>query len=146
MILPDVNVLVYAHRDDVAQHGGYATWLAQTAEGNEAFALTSSSTAGFVRIVTHPRIFEEPSATDVAISFVEALAASPVCRWLEPGERWWSIFAGLCTRAGGRGNLVPDAHLAAVAVEHGCRLATADHGFARFPDLQWFHPLADTRT
>ena len=141
MILPDVNVLVYAHREDLDGHASYAAWLTAVAEGDEPFALGAASVAGFVRVVTHPRIFTKPTAVEVAIDFVDAVAESPRCRWLEPADRWWSIFAGLCRRSGARGNLVPDALLAAVALEHGCRLATADRGFARFPGLRWFHPL-----
>lgn len=144
MILPDVNVLVYAHREDMAEHVDYATWLTHLAEGDAAFALGSISAAGFVRIVTNPKIFKKPTATAVAVSFIEALLESPVCRSSEPGDRWWPIFASLCRRGRARGNVVPDAHIAALAIEHGCRLATADHGFARFPDLDWFVPLGDT--
>lgn len=143
MILPDINVLVYTHRGDMAEHTDYAAWLTQLAEGDEVFALVSTSAGGFVRIVSNPKVFKEPTATEVAVSFIDALLESPRCRWVEPGDRWWSTFASLCRRSGARGNLLPDAHLAAVAIEHGCRLATADQGFARFPGLQWFHPLAD---
>lgn len=141
MILPDVNVLVYAHREDVSVHAAYAAWITEVAEGDEPFALTGVSVAGFVRIVTHPRVFGAPSAIDVALGFVDALTESPRCRWVEPAERWWSTFTELCRRGGARGNLVPDAHVAAVCIEQGCRLATADRGFARFPGLRWFHPL-----
>lgn len=143
MILPDVNVLVYAHREDMTEHAGYAGWLTEVAGGDEAFALSSASAAGFVRIVTNPRIFRQPTTTSVAVSFIDALMKSPSCRWVEPGDRWWITFANLCERAGARGNLIPDAQLAAVAIEHGYRLATADSGFARFPGLQWFLPVAD---
>ncbi len=95
-----------------------------------------------MRIVTHPRIFVTPSPVDVALRSVGALAASPVCRWAEPGERWWSIFVDLCGASGARANHVPDAQMAALAIEHGYRLATADRGFARYSGLSWFHPLA----
>ena len=141
MILPDVNVLVYAHRTDSAHHAQHAAWLTTTAEGDEPIALTSMTVAGFARVVTNPRIFPEPATVDEALGFIEALAESPRCRWLEPSDRWWSVFAELCRSAGGRGNVIPDTALAALAVEHGCRLATADAGFARFRRLQWFHPV-----
>lgn len=142
MILLDVNVLVYAHRNDMDQHEGYADWITRVGEGAEPFALGAGPVAGFLRVVTNPRVFTDPTMTETALAFVEGLRESPMCRWVEPGDRWWSIFAGLCHSGGARGNLVPDAQLAAVAIEHGCRLATADRGFARFPGLQWFHPLA----
>jgi toxin-antitoxin system PIN domain toxin len=141
VILPDVNVLVYAHRTDSAHHTGHAGWLARAAEGQEPIALTSMTVAGFTRIVTHPRIFPEPATPHEAHGFIEALIESPLCRWLEPSDRWWSIFVELCRHTRARGNVVPDAALAALALESGCRLATADAGFARFPRLQWFHPV-----
>ncbi|MGH9272364.1 MAG: type II toxin-antitoxin system VapC family toxin [Ilumatobacteraceae bacterium] len=140
MILPDVNVLVYAHRHDALGHVAHAHWLTSVAEGGESFSLSAATVAGFVRIVTHPRIFEQPTATTVAFEFLDALAASPSCRWLEPADRWSTIFADLCRKVGARGNLVPDAALAALAIEHHCRLASADTGFARFPGLSWFRP------
>ena len=141
MILPDVNVLVYAHRTDMTEHQPYARWLTATAQGGEPFALTAATVSGFVRIVTHPKVFTTPSPIATALDFVDALTESPSCRWIEPSDRWWAMFADLSRRAGTRGNVVPDAALAAIAVDHGCRLATADRGFARFPDLTYFDPL-----
>jgi uncharacterized protein len=141
MILADVNVLIYAHRADAERHAAYASWLTGVAEGVEPFGLTTATVAGFVRVATNPRIFVEPSTIDLALAFVEALTESPMARWVEADERWWPVFAVVCRGSGARGNVVPDAQLAALAIEHGCRLATADRGFGRFPGLTWFHPL-----
>jgi toxin-antitoxin system PIN domain toxin len=141
MILLDINALVYAHREDINEHPDYAAWVTEVAEGDEPFVLGAATVAGFVRVVTNPKVFNVPSTPDAAVGFVNALTESPRCRWVEPGERWWPLFAELCRRGRIRGNLVPDAQLAAIAIEHGCRLATADQGFARFTGLRWFHPL-----
>lgn len=100
MILLDVNVLVYSHREDMAEHADFAAWLTGLAEGTEPFALCAGSVAGFVRVVTHPRIFVNPTSLDVALRFIEGLTESPACRWVEPGDRWWSIFDRLCQRLG----------------------------------------------
>lgn len=145
MILTDVNVLVYAHRSDMDEHSSCAAWMAATAAGPEPLALCPPSCAGFVRVVTNPRIFRTPTPLDVAISFIDGLLARRVGMWLEPSARWWSVFADLCRGADARGNLVPDAALAALALEHGCRLATTDRGFARFPGVRWFDPLDTSR-
>ena len=98
--------------------------------------------SGFLRIVTHPRIFDPPSPVEQALAFVEALTAAPNCARLAPGERHWHVFSRLCRDAGVRGNLVPDAYLAALAIDTGSELATADRGFARFPGLRWRHPFS----
>ncbi|CAN5291876.1 hypothetical protein BH20ACT3_BH20ACT3_16000 [soil metagenome] len=84
-----------------------------------------------------------PTSLDVALRFIDGLTESPACRWVEPGDRWWSIFVRLCHDSRARANHVPDAQLAATALEHGYRVATGDRGFARYAGLRWFHPLAD---
>ena len=141
MILPDVNVLVYAHRGDAPGHERYAAWLEQTVLGDPSFGLSDLVLSGFLRVVTHPRVFAPPSPIEDALAFVDGLRARPNCVVLAPGPRHWSIFASLCGRAGARGNLVPDAYLAALAIESGSEWITTDRGFARFPGLRWRHPL-----
>jgi toxin-antitoxin system PIN domain toxin len=96
---------------------------------------------GFLRIATHPRIFERPTSTADALAFADALRSQPNAVLVAPGRRHWEIFARLCREGGARGNLVPDAYLAALAIESGAELITADRGFARFRTLQWRHPL-----
>lgn len=141
MILTDVNVLVYAHRQDARSHERYADWLAQACVGREDLALTDLTLTGFVRVVTNPRIFAAPATTAEAIAFVDALRGARRARWLPPTAAAWKAFDRIAAADGRvRGNLVPDAWLAALALAHGCRLATADRGFARFEGLDWFDP------
>lgn len=142
MLLPDVNVLVYAHRAESPEHDRYASWLRDLAEGKEPFGLSELGCSAFVRIVTNPRIWSEPTELPDALSFVDRLRARTGARPLTHGARSWDIFSALCTEARARGKLVADAYHAALAIEHGCVLVTADGDFARFAGLRWRHPLA----
>ena len=143
MILPDVNVLVYAFRREAVGHHRYASWLAEVVAGGDELALTDHSLIGFVRIVTNHRIFAKPAPTGVALDFVARLRGAPRARWLPAGAPCWDRVQELVDRDRGiSGNLVPDAYLAAAALAHGCRLATADRGFARYPGLDSFDPAA----
>jgi hypothetical protein len=139
----DVNVLVNAHRPEAADRERFREWLDSARRGPEPLGLADVVLSGFIRIVTHPKAFREPTSLDDALGFVDSLRAGPACLRLAPGERHWSIFADLCRRAGATGNRVPDAYLAALAIEHGATWVTADRGFARFPGLRWQHPLDD---
>ena len=142
MLLPDVNVLIYAHRSDSCEdHAAYAEWLTALASGYEPFAVSSLALAGFVRIVTNPRIFRRPSTLDEAFAFIDELVARPNARVVHPGQRHLEIFEDLCRRSRATATLVADAQHAAVAVEHGCILVTTDADFDRFPGLRWQHPL-----
>lgn len=142
MILPDVNVLVYAFRREAQDHDRYAAWLSQVVSGSDELGLHDLPLSGFVRIVTNPRMVENPAPTDTALRFVHRLIAARRARWLSSGPLTWDRLADLAREDPGvRGNLLPDAHLAAVSLAHGCRLATADRGFARFPGLRWFDPV-----
>jgi toxin-antitoxin system PIN domain toxin len=137
----DVNVLVYAHRPESPEHERHRAWLDRARSGPERLGLPDVAASGFVRVVTHPRIFREPTPIDVALAFVDALRESPATVSLQPGDRHWAIFSDLCRRVGAAGNLVPDAYLAALAVENGATFVTADRGFTRFPDVEVAHPL-----
>lgn len=141
MIFCDVNVLVYAFREDMTQHQDYRRWLEERLNGDEPFALSSLVASGFLRVVTHPKIFAEPSEQEVALTFLSDLRRAPVAVPLSEGPRHWEIFERLTRKVGARGNLVPDAYLAALAVESGADFHSADRGFARFPGLRWRHPL-----
>lgn len=143
MVLPDVNVLVYAHRGDAPDHMRYARWLEDLAQSDAAFGLADLVLSGFLRVVTHPRIFTPPTPLEDAWAFVDGLRARPTCVPVAPGPRHWGLFASLCRRVGARGNLVPDAYLAALAIESGSDWVTTDRGFARFPGLRWHHPLEE---
>jgi toxin-antitoxin system PIN domain toxin len=140
MILVDVNILVHAFREDAPRHAPLRAWLEDLVYSESAFALSELVLSGFLRIVTHPRVFSPATPLEPALEFVEALRAQPNCVLLAPGERHWSIFARLCRDGAARGNLVPDAYLAAIAIESGSELATTDRDFARFPGLRWRPP------
>lgn len=145
MILPDVNVLVYAHRREADDHEAYAAWLRTSLGGDEELALVDAVLTGFVRIVTNPRIFVDPTPTSTALEFVGLVRASPLARTSVAGESAWGELGRLAERDRAlRGNLVPDAWLAAIASTTGARVATADAGFARF-GVAWFDPLVAAR-
>ena len=142
MILPDVNVLVYAFRREAMHHDRYASWLSELLADAE-LALVDTVLLGVVRIVTSPRIVADPAPTPVALQFVDALRAAPRARPLAPTAATWERFAAIARSDDQvRGPLVPDAWLAALALSYGCRLATTDRGFARFAGLDWFVPVA----
>lgn len=141
MILPDVNVLVYAHREDAARHAEFRDWLEGILRGPAAYGMSDLVLSGFVRVVTHPRVFERPTPLPEALSFVAAVRDRENRLPVRPGARHWEIFRSLCDGAGVRGNLVPDAWLAALAIESGSEWVTTDRDFTRFPGLRMRHPL-----
>lgn len=141
MLLPDVNVLVYAFREVVPAHQRYRDWLNSIVASSSAFAVSDHVLAAFLRITTNPRIFDPPAPIELALGFVESLRHRPNAIHIAPGPRHWDIFAGLCRDLTLKGNLVPDAWLAALAIEHGCEFVTTDRDFARFVGLRWRHPL-----
>ena len=132
MLMPDVNVLVYAHREETPNHQRYAVWLTELATTPEPFALSEFVLHGFLRIVTNPRIFHPPSTMRQAFRFIDALLSRPTCSVIRSGPGHWNIFRQLCESGGVRGKLVADAVHAALAIESGCEWVTADADFARF--------------
>ena len=141
MLSPDVNVLVAAFREDAVGHERYKKWLDSLISSNEAFGVSSLVFSGFLRIVTHPAIFNPPSPIEHALDFVGKMKGQPNCVMISPGPRHWDIFVDLCQSAEARGNLVPDAYLAALAIESGSEWITIDRDYARFPGLRWRHPF-----
>lgn len=142
MILVDVNVLVYAHRSDTPDHGRYREWLQATLNADAAYGICDLVLSGFLRIVTHPRIFQQPSPLKSALAFAAALRDRPNCVVVAPGNRHWEIFTRLCRETDAKGNLIADAYLAALAIESGSEWITTDRDYARFPGLRWRHPHA----
>ena len=140
-MLVDVNVLLYAHRHDLPQHPRCRSWLDSVVNGNSAFGMSSVVLSGFLRVVTHPKIFDPPTPLEEAIAFANMLSTHPHCVRFEPGPRHWQIFIDLCRAVGARGNLVPDAWLAALAIESGSEWITTDGDYARFAGLRWRNPL-----
>lgn len=143
MLLPDVNVLVYAFRRESPDHERYRDWLHEQINGPADFGLSEPVLAGVLRVVTNPRIFRTPTPTELAVGYVTRLLASPVCRPVRPGERHREIFLDLCRAQGLRGNDVADAYHAALAIESGSEWVTADRGFARFAGLRWRTAFSD---
>jgi toxin-antitoxin system PIN domain toxin len=138
--MPDINVLVYAHREETHDHDRYADWLVGIATGPEPFALSEFVLQGFLRIVTNPRIFDPPTTLPDALRFLDELTARPTCSLIRPGPSHWEIFRQLCEQGKFRGKLIADAVHAALAIESGCEWVTADTDFARFaPPLRWRH-------
>jgi hypothetical protein len=142
VFLPDVNVLIYAHRAESPEHPRYADWLRRLAGGPEPFALSELGASGFVRIVTNPRIWDEPTTIEDALEFIARLRRRSNARLLTHGPASWQLFERLCLATRARGKLVADAYHAALAIEHGCELVTADGDFSRFAGLRHRHPLA----
>ena len=141
MVLIDVNVLVYAHRRDAAEHSRYWDWLQSVVSSDAAYGVSDLVLSGFVRVVTHPRVFREPSPIEAALAFTTELRERPNAVPVVSGERHWDIFTRLCRESGARGNLIADAYLAALAIESGNEWVTTDRDYARFRGLQWRHPL-----
>jgi uncharacterized protein len=142
VLSPDVNVLIYAHREDGhIEHPRFASWLTSLATSPEPFALSHLVLVGFVRIVTNPRVFKRPSTLEESLGFVGELVRRPTARLVGPGPEHWMLVAELCRAANASGKLVADAQHAAIAVENGCTWVTTDSDFARFPHLRWRHPF-----
>jgi toxin-antitoxin system PIN domain toxin len=140
MILPDVNVLIYAFRKDLPQHGLCRSWLGNVVSGDAQFGLSSLALAAVVRITTNPRAFKNPSSIAEAFAYCDDLVAQPHSQVVEPGERHWDIFERLCIDTEMRGSRVTDAWFAALAIESGCEWITLDRDYARFPGLKWSPP------
>lgn len=141
MVLPDVNVLVHAHREDSADHAGCYAWIERTLKGEAAFGLSELVLSSVIRIVTHPRIYNVPTPLDRALAFTSGLLAHGHAVVVTPGARHWEVFTRLCREADARGSLVTDTYLAALAIEWGCEWITLDGDFARFPGLKWRRPF-----
>jgi toxin-antitoxin system PIN domain toxin len=140
MILPDVNVLIYAFRQDVPQHAICRPWLEGIIENDARFGVSPLALAAVVRVTTNPRSYREPSTIEEAFRFCESLLGQPHCHVVEPGERHWDIFKRLCVETETRGPRVTDAWFAALAIESGCEWITLDRDYARFPGLKWQVP------
>ena len=140
MVLPDVNVLVHAFRADSNDHVQCRSWLDDVVNGDARYGMSPHVLSGVMRIVTHPKVFARPSDLEETIQFCDLLLSQPHCLLIRPGERHWSIFTRLCNEADARGNLVPDAWFAALAIESGCEWITLDRDYARFSGLTWTLP------
>jgi toxin-antitoxin system PIN domain toxin len=140
MILPDVNVLIYAFRRDVPEHSRCRPWLQSIADGDSPFGVSPLALSALVRVTTNRRTYPNPSSLDAAFTFCDYLLGQPHCQIVEPGERHWDIFKRLCVETDTRGPDITDAWYAALAIEWGCEWITLDRDFARFPGLRWRTP------
>lgn len=143
MILCDVNILVCAFRKDLPRHERYRSWLEREVGSPRSFAMSDLVLSGFMRVVTHPRAFKQPSRLEEAVAFAEVLLGRANCVRIAPGPRHWSIFTDLCRKTRATANDIPDAYLAALAIESGCEWISSDRGFANYPGLRWRDPVAD---
>ena len=145
MILVDANLLVYAHVTSLSQHQAARVWLDSRLNGPTSVGLPWPTLLGFVRLVSNPRIFEHSQSISEAWNQVEEWLTCPVVWIPQPTERHRGVLGSLLTDALARSNLVPDAHLAALPIEHGLTLCSTDRDFARFPSLRWEDPLQKRR-
>lgn len=141
MIIPDINLLLYAEIDAFPQHGAARRWWEEALSGDRVVALPSVSLFGFVRIGTNRRVFATPMSADDALGRVESWLALPTTTFLLPGPRHLEIAFALLRQIGTAANLTTDAQLAALAIEHNAELCSSDHDFGRFGGLRWSNPL-----
>lgn len=137
MIVPDVNVLLYAFRRGSPRHAEYRRWLEALVNDQGAYGIAPQVLASVIRISTHTRIYAQPSTLDEAIKFCRILLKPNTCTVIHPGDRHWDIFVDLCAKSGATGNLIQDAWFAALAIESGCEWVTTDRDYNRFPGLRW---------
>lgn len=142
MILVDANLLLYAYHPRSQRHAASRAWFESALSGSIAVRFAWLTLWAFLRIATNPRVFERPLAAAEAAAAVSSWLDRPNCGILEPGERHREILQRLMEEGQASGPLVMDAALAALAIEHGATLCTADRDFARFPGLSWRDPLA----
>ncbi len=136
MIAVDTNILVYADREEMPLHRPALQRLRGLAEGDSAWALPLFCLGEFVRVVSHPRLFDPPTPAGEAVAALDSLLASPSVRVLTPGDRYWSLFRATMASSGASGNVVFDAQIAAVCLEYGATtLLTEDRDFTRFPGI-----------
>jgi toxin-antitoxin system PIN domain toxin len=141
LILPDVNVLIYASRSDSENHSEHKSWLEAVVNGPAAYGVSPQVLSAVVRVCTHPRMFARPSSQAETFAFCRALLEQPNATAIMPGVRHWSIFETLCGESKAAGNLVQDAWFAALAIESGCEWITTDRDYTRFPGLSWRSPF-----
>jgi toxin-antitoxin system PIN domain toxin len=139
--LPDVNLLVYAADETAVGHGRALEWIERTLSGTETVAFAWLTLIGFVRLSTNPRCFSRPWRIDQALDVIDSWIARPMVTVVNPTARHSAVLRDLLAPLGSAGNLTSDAHLAALAIEHGATLCSRDRDFTRFPGLRWEDPL-----
>ncbi len=141
MILVDANLLIYAVDADSPHHERARIWLENTLSGTTRVGLAWIVLLAFTRITTRSSVLNSPLSLEAALTYVESWLEQPFVTVLSPGDHHWPVFRNLLVATGTAGNLVSDVHLAALAIEHGCEVVSADNDFKRFPGIHHSNPL-----
>jgi toxin-antitoxin system PIN domain toxin len=141
VIVPDLNLLIYAYNSDAPRHAAARAWWEGLLNGAEPVAIPWVVVLGFLRLMTHRSVLATPLAPSIALAHIRSWYARSNVEHLEPGPQHLDILERLLSVVGSAGNLTTDAHLAALAIEQQCELHSADNDFARFPGLRWRNPL-----
>jgi toxin-antitoxin system PIN domain toxin len=141
MKLLDVNILIEAHREDAPKHSQMSEWLAAELKTYAGVGVSELVLSGFLRVVTHPKVFRDPTPLAQALEFVSDFRSRRAVRIAQPGTEHWAIFTDLLTRYDAMGNMIPDAYHAALAIEFDYDWISLDRGFSRCSLLKWQHPL-----
>ncbi len=141
MILVDANLLIYAIDRDSPHHKPARKWVEAALSGSTTVGLAWGVILAFLRLTTRPGILRRPMSAETALGFVDEWLSLPAVETVVPGDRHWQVFRNLLKAAGTAGNLTSDAHLAALAIERGATVFSADSDFARFPGLRHENPL-----
>lgn len=141
MIVPDINLLLYAHMSGFGEHAKARRWWEDLLNGDAEVGLGAPGVFGFVRLATSPRVFDRPLGVGEALAHVDKWLSRPHVRFALPGPRHLEIAFGLLRELGATGNLTTDVQLAALAIEHQGELHSNDTDFGRFPGLHWVNPL-----
>lgn len=144
MILVDANLLIYAVNQDSPHHDRARRWLEEALSGTTDIGLAWIVVLAFLRITTHPKIMRNPMTVEMALEYVSSWLSQPFVSLIRPGEQHWPVFRNLVNMTGTAGNLTSDAHLAALAIEYGCDLYSADYDFQRFPGVNHVNPLVSS--
>jgi toxin-antitoxin system PIN domain toxin len=142
LILVDANILLYAQDSLSSLHQKARLWWDDLLSQSEPVCLCWTVLSAFIRIGTNPRVFEHPLSLEQALARIQSWFDQPCTRVIRPTEQHWTVFQKMLTGGQVVANLVTDAHLAALAIEHGCAIASTDSDFARFPKLKWINPLS----
>jgi len=141
VIVPDVNMLLYAHVSGFAEHAKARRWWEDLLNGDREVAIAAPALFGFVRLATNPRVFDRPLAVRDALERIEAWLSRPHVRFVLPGHRHLEIAFDLLRELGAAGSLTTDVQLAALAIEHQGEVHSSDADFGRFRRLRWVNPL-----
>jgi toxin-antitoxin system PIN domain toxin len=141
LILPDLNLILYAHNSDAPHHAAARSWWERILNDDVPVAIPWAVILGFIRLMTHRSVLTNPMPPRVALDHVRTWLAQPNVQHLEPGAEHLDILGRMISAMGVAGPLTTDAHLAALAIEHQCELHSNDGDFARFPGLRWRNPL-----